>query len=79
MKVIKCNKVVYNLYDKENYVVHIRILKQLLNHGLVLKKVNRIIKFNQKTWLNPYIDINAKLRTERKNYFEKYFFNLMNN
>ena len=79
MKVIKCNEVVYNLYDKENYVVHIRMLKQLLNHGLVLKKVNRIIKFNQKTWLNPYIDINVKLRTEGKIYFEKYFFKLMNN
>ena len=79
MKIIKCNKVVYNLYDKENYVVHIRMLKQLLNHGLVLKKVNRIIKFNQKTWLNPYIDINVKLRTERKIYFGKYFFKLMNN
>ena len=38
MKIKKCNKLVCNLYDKEEYVVHIRTLKQALNHGLVLKK-----------------------------------------
>ena len=46
MKVKKCNKLVSNLYDKENHVVHIRILKQALNHELILKKGHRIIKFN---------------------------------
>ena len=34
MKIDKCNKLVCNLYDKKNYVVHIRSLKQALNHGL---------------------------------------------
>ena len=43
--------------DKEKYVVHKSALKQVLNHGLILKKVHRIIKFNQKAWLKPYIDI----------------------
>ena len=37
-KTKKCNKLVCNMYDKENYVVHIRALKQALNHGLILKK-----------------------------------------
>ena len=27
-----------NMHDKTEYVVHIRNLKQALNHGLVLKK-----------------------------------------
>ena len=36
-KIKKCNKLVRNIYDKENYVVHIRALKQALNHGLILK------------------------------------------
>ena len=31
-----------------------RNLKQALNHGLILKKVHRVIKFNQKDWLKPY-------------------------
>ena len=38
MKIKKTNKLVCNLYDRNNYVVHIRPLKQALNHGLVLKK-----------------------------------------
>ena len=38
MKINKCNKLVCNLYDKNNYVIHIRILKQALNDGLILKK-----------------------------------------
>ena len=75
----KCNKLVCNVYDKKNYVVHIRALKQALNHGLILKKVQKVIQFNQKAWLKPYIDMNTKLRIDAKNDFEKYFFKLMNN
>ena len=47
MKIDKCNKLVCNLYDKNNHVVHIRSSKQALSHGLILKKVHRIIQFNQ--------------------------------
>ena len=59
--------------------MHIRALKQALNHGLILKKVNRLIRFNQEAWLKTYIDMNTKLRTEAKNDFEKDFFKLMTN
>ena len=72
-------KLVCNMQDKENYVPHIRSLKQALNHGLILKKVHRVIQFNQKAWLKPYINMNTKKRKEAKNEFEKYFFKLMNN
>ena len=44
----KSSKLVCNLYDKNNYVVHIRSLKQALDHGLILKKVIRVIQFSQK-------------------------------
>ena len=50
---------VTNLHDKTEYVIHIRNLKQALNHGLVLKKVHRVIKFNQNAWLKSYIDMNT--------------------
>ena len=58
-------------YIKENYVVHMRSLKQALNHGIILKKVHRVIQFNQEALLKPYIEMNTKLRTETKNDFEK--------
>ena len=67
------------MYNKEKYVVHIRLLKQALNHGLILKNVHRVIQFNQKAWLKPYIDMNTELRKKAKNDFEKDFFKLMNN
>ena len=78
MKIDKCKKLVCNLYDKKNYVVHIRSLKQALNYGLILKKVHRIIQFNQEACLKPYIDMNTELRKKAKNDFEKGVFKLIN-
>ena len=65
--------------DKKIYVVHIRSLKQALNHGLILKKVYGVIQINQEAWLKPYIDMNTELRKQSKNDFEKDFNKLMNN
>ena len=79
MKINKCKKLVCNINDKENYDVQLRALKQALSHGLVLKKVRRVIQFNQEAWLKPYIEMNTKLRTEAKNDFAKHFFKLMTN
>ena len=75
MKFERVEKLVPNLHDKTEYVIHIRNLKQALNHGLVLKKVHKVIKFNQSAWLKPYIDMNIDLRKKKaKNGFEKDFF-----
>ena len=52
IKIGKCKKLACNLYDKKNYVVHIRSLKQALNHGLILKKVHRVVEFYQEACLN---------------------------
>ena len=62
MKVNTRNKLVCNLYDKNNYVVRIRSLKQALDHGIILKKVHKVIQFNEEAWLEEYIDINTELR-----------------
>ena len=78
MKIEKLKKLVINLHDKTEYVIHIRNLKAL-NHGLILKKVLKKINFNQKIWPKPYIDMNTKLRQKAKNYFEQDLFKLMNN
>ena len=79
MKIEKVEKLVANLHDKTEYVIHIRNLKQAFNHGLVLKRVHRVIEFNQNAWLKSHIDMNADIRKKAKNDFEKYFFKLMNN
>ena len=48
-----------------------RALKQAIDHGLILKKVCKIIKFNQQAWIKPYIDMNTELRTKAKNDFNR--------
>ena len=78
MKIDKCKKLVCDLHNKKKYVVHIKSLKQALNQGLKLKRVHRIIKFNQKAWVKPYIDMNTELRKLAKDKFEKDLFKLMN-
>ena len=67
MKINKSNKLVCNLYDKNNYVVHIRSLKQALNYGLMLKKVHGVIQFNQEAWIKEYIDMNTELKKQARN------------
>ena len=67
MKIGKVEKLVANLHDKIEYVIHIRNLKQELNHRSVLKKIHRVIKFNQNAWPKPYIDMNTDLRKNGKN------------
>ena len=44
-----------------------------------MKKVHRVVKFNEEAWLKPYIDMNTELRKREKNDFGKYVFRLMNN
>ena len=52
-------------------IIHIRNLKQALNHGLILKKLHRAIKFIQNIWLSLHIDMNIELRKKAKSDFEK--------
>ena len=69
MRIEKVEKLVTNLHDKTKYVIHLRNLKQASNYGIELKKVHRMIKFNQNVWLKLYIDINTNLRQTAKNNF----------
>ena len=72
-------KLIPNLGDKNNYVIHYKNPMQCLKAGLKLKKIHRGIKFNESAFLKPYIDKNTSLRAKAKNDFEKDFFKLMNN
>ena len=72
-------KLVPNLHDKKKYVIHVKALKQALDHGLVLERIHGVIQFKQSAWMKEYIDFNTRLRTVAKNDFEKDFYKLMNN
>ena len=72
-------KLICNLQNKKDYVVHINILKQALEHGLKLISVHQVIEFDQEEWLKEYINLNTELRKKVTNDFEKDFFKLMNN
>ena len=79
MKIDGREKLVPNLYYKKRYIIHIRALKQALDHGLVLEKIHRVIEFQQSDWMCEYIDFNTRLRAPAKNDFVKDFYKLMNN
>ena len=72
MKTGKVENLVANLYDnrKRKYVLLIGNLKQALNNGLVLKRVNRVIKFDQEALLKSYI-MKKKGKKKTKVDFEK--------
>ena len=73
-KVEKVEKLICSIKDKEKYVIDIRALKQALTHGLILKKVHRVIQFEQKACLKAFIDMNTDLTKKAKNEFEKNVF-----
>ena len=79
MEINGVEKLVPNLRDKKNYVIHIQALNQALQHGLRLDGIHRAIEVDQLPWLKTYIDFNTQLRTAATNDFEKDFFKLMNN
>jgi hypothetical protein len=76
------SKLVPTLYDKNNYVCHYRNLKLYVSLGLKIKKINRVLSFEQSAFMEKYIMENTRNRaiaSQNKNDFEKDFFKLMNN
>ena len=74
------SKVIPTLSNKEKYVLHYRNMQLYLDRGLKLKKVHRILEFDQTPWLKQYIDFNStQKRMNAKNSSQKDFFKLMNN
>ena len=72
-------KLLLTLEDKNNYVVHYRNLQFYLKQGMKLKRVHRVLEFEQECWMEPYIRMNTEFRKKAKSEFEKNFYKLMNN
>ena len=72
-------KLLLTLEDKSNYVVHYRNLQFYLKQGMKLKRVHRVLEFEQECWMKPYIQMNTEFRKKAKSDFEKNFYKLMNN
>ena len=73
IKVGDVKKLIPNLVNKTNYVLHYRNLQLYLSLGMKLTKNHRALKFNQSNWMKKYIDFNTKKRTNATNSFEKDF------
>ena len=74
-----CKKLICDWTDKKNYLVHYRMLKFYVKHGMIVEKVHEVISFKQRSWLKPYIDFNTNKRNKVDNDFEKDFYKLLNN
>lgn len=75
----KIKKLIADVTPKRNYVIHLRMLQECLNNGIELKKIHKILSFNQSCWLKKYISLNTDMRSKSTSEFEKNFYKLMNN
>ena len=71
-------KLICDWTDKRNYLIHYRMLKFYVRHGMKIKQVHRVISFKQNKWLEKYIDFNTQKRNQAVNDFEKDFYKLLN-
>ena len=71
IKINKCDKLICNLYDKNNFVVHVSLLKQALNYGFIFKIFRRVISFNQEAWMKDYIisNIQERKKADKTGYY----------
>ena len=79
LKPPESEKLLLTLEDKSNYVVHYRNLQFYLKQGMKLKRVHRVLEFEQECRMEPYIQMNTEFRKKSKSDFEKNFYKLMNN
>ena len=74
IKVGDVKKLIPNLGNKTNYVIHYRSLQLYLSLGMKLTTIPRVLEFKQSDWMKKYINFDTEKRMNATNYFEKRFF-----
>ena len=72
-------KLICDWSDKKNSLVHYRMLKFYVRHGMIVDKFHENISFKQSKWLEKYINFNTQKRNQAVKDFEKDFYKLLNN
>ena len=75
---VQSSKLICDWSDKKNYLIHYRMLKFYIRHGMIVDKVHEIFSFKQSKWLEKYISFNTQKRNQAVNDFEKDFYKLLN-
>ena len=77
IKVADVKKLIPDLGNKTNYVVHYTNLQLHLPLEMKLTKIHRVLEFKQSDWMKKYIDFNNEKTMNAGNDLEKDFFKLM--
>ena len=75
----KSRNLICDWIDKKNYLVHFRMLKIYVRHGMAFEKIQKIISFKQSKLLEQFIRFNTQKGNKAKNDFQKGFNKLLNN
>ena len=75
IKVVDVKKIIPNLGNKTNYVVHYKNIQLYLFLGMKLNKIHRVLKFKQSDWMNKYIDFNTEKRMKLLRILKQIFLN----
>ena len=75
----KSKKLICDWTDKKKYLIHYKLLKLYVRHGMIVEKIHEFISYKQSKWLENYISFNTRKRNRAKNDFEKDFFKLLVN
>ena len=73
----KAKKLICDWCDKKNYLIHFRMLKFYVRHGMIIDNVHEIISFKQNKWLERHRNFITQKRNKAENEFQKDFFNLL--
>ena len=63
----KTKKLICDCSDKKNYLIHYRMLKFYVRHGMIVDKVHNIISFKQNRWLEKHINFNTQTKNQAVN------------